>query len=89
MRYRTHADDVLEAVNRGVDEQTIRELGVLYGRLISAEADDHGEGNRVTGQEIARDLKLPSGPDDYEVFEICHLEIRYRLTGHRDREIED
>lgn len=93
-RYRTHTDDVIDAVKRGVDIEVIRELGVLYDLVVFGEhqfeAEDSlsmgyaGEAITKVSQALNINLSWSWGQNDINA---CYLEIRYRLTGHREMTI--
>ena len=85
-RYRTMTDDVLEALQRGVDVAEIRELGVLYDTL----EEKYWEGmhsdygwDHATIRAVADTLKLSPDDirDDHDLAMDCFKCIRRRLIG--------
>lgn len=92
-RYRTMTDDVLEAIQRGIDPDVIRELGVLYDALEEKYWEGiHGDygWDHATIRKIADTLKLSPHDirDGYDMAMECFKCIRYRLTGHRKTRIK-
>ena len=92
-RDRTQTDDVIEAMQRGVDIAVIRELGVIYDDLRGCLLDDHaGYWDSDHVREIAIKLNIDDPRQDvsrdYTFIDMCFSEIRFRLTGHRNEEIE-
>lgn len=83
---------VVEAVKRGVDENVILELGGLYEDLLVANIDN-GYYDDETVKDVGKALGLVHSAEratyDYAYINACFSEIRFRLTGIHDKEIED
>lgn len=98
-RQRTITDDVIEAMQRGVDHEYIRKLGEYHALLTDAYAQFryhingpygspylHKLAREILGADVYSELDeiMETGPLIEETFSV----IRFRLTGHRDDEIE-
>lgn len=92
MRLRILADDIIEAMQRGISLDVIREMGLVYEKL--EEYSHWGYTTMIIGhQEIAGYLGIQLSVDDSlprlsNEQTILMLEIRHRLTGHTELEIE-
>lgn len=97
LRPRTHTDDVIDAMKRGVDEKIIRELGVFYHQFVELchqkdyQPDGvyltphvHNLAKTILSEELYEGMRDNTQGVVWEVF----MTIREKLTDHRNEEIE-
>jgi hypothetical protein len=95
-RTRTHTDDVIDAMQRGVDIEVIRELGVFYQQFaeLCYQRQYQSDGVYLTPHVhnlaktiLTDDLYQVIRDDTDAVIWECFMTIREQLTGYRETSI--